>query len=199
MIPLAISGSRSGSDYKLSAGLRVELGIMVHRNTSVYINMTQDERSLGRNIYTYARCTILTISQITLEYMTGHPHPSSVHEELIPMTDDCPSRAVLCRPHRRHRAGVRAVGAAPAALGLLVAANRPLAGPPSHGHPGPLERGPAIRGPIASRSGRRHRQDLGEPQIQRPGGAALVRQGARRAAAGDAAIGGVGDVSRQDR
>ena len=40
------------------------------------------------------------------------------------------------------------------------------------------------RRPIASRPGRRHREDPGKPQIQCPGGAALVRQGARRAAAG---------------
>ena len=36
------------------------------------------------------------------------------------------------------------------------------AGPPSHGDPCPLERGPAIRGPIASRSDGRHCEDLGE-------------------------------------
>ena len=42
--------------------------------------------------------------------------------------------------------------------------------------------------PTASRSGRRHREDPGESQIQCPGGAALVRQGARRAAARNAAL-----------
>ena len=34
-----------------------------------------------------------------------------------------------------------------------------IAGPPSHGHPGPLERSPAMRDPIAPRSGRRNRED----------------------------------------
>ena len=40
--------------------------------------------------------------------------------------------------HRGHRAGARAVGAAPTALGLLAAANRQMAGPPSRGDPCPL-------------------------------------------------------------
>ena len=41
-------------------------------------------------------------------------------------------------------------------------------------------------GAIASRPSRRHGKDPGEPQVQCPGGAALVRQGTRRAAAGRA-------------
>src|SRR5262245_7282354 len=69
---------------------------------------------------------------------------------------------VLRRPYRRHRAGGRAVGAAPTALGLLVAANGQMAGPPSLGDPCPLELRAELRGPIASRSGWRHREDLGE-------------------------------------
>ena len=68
---------------------------------------------------------------------------------------------------------------------------------PAGGDPRPLERDSDVSRPIASRSGRRHGQDLGEPQIQCPGGAALVRQGARRAAAGGAPVGRVGDVPRR--
>ena len=69
-----------------------------------------------------------------------------------------------------------------------------MAGPSGYGDPRPLELGTDFRGPIASRPCRRHGEDLGEPQIQRPRGAALVRQGARRAAARGTAIARVGEV-----
>lgn len=45
-----------------------------------------------------------------------------------------------------------------------------MAGSPSRGDPCPLELGTGIRGSIASRSGGRHREDLVESQIERPGG-----------------------------
>ena len=54
--------------------------------------------------------------------------------------------------------------------------------------------GADLRESIASRPGRRHGEDPGKPQVQCPGGAALVRQGARRAAAGGTAIDGVGKL-----
>ena len=47
---------------------------------------------------------------------------------------------------------------------------------------------------LHSRPGWRHGQDPGEPQGQRQGGAALVRQGARRAAAWATPICRVGEV-----
>ena len=50
----------------------------------------------------------------------------------------------------------RPVGTDPAALGLLAAANRQMAGSPSRGHPRPLAVGTDLRAPIASRPRRRH-------------------------------------------
>ena len=91
------------------------------------------------------------------------------------------------------------VGAAPSALGLLIAADRQVAGPSGRGDPRSLERRSSFRGPIASRPSRRHGKDPGEPQVQRPGGTALVRQGTRRAAAGSTPIGAMGAVPRPAR
>ena len=115
---------------------------------------------------------------------------------MIPVTTTTLLEPSFLRPHRRHRAGERPAGADPAALGLLVAANRQMAGPSGRGDPRPLAGGADFRRrncitPVsASRP-----KTLGEPQVQCPGGAALVRQGARRTAARRTPIARVGEVS----
>jgi hypothetical protein len=63
----------AGSD---SPDLRLEAGIVVHRNTSVYININQVELRLGTNIEVHSRGITLTLSQIELDYTLSHPHPS---------------------------------------------------------------------------------------------------------------------------
>ena len=71
--------------------------------------------------------------------MTRHDHagdPAAPHDA---------SGAVLRRPHRRHRAGTGTIGAASTALGLLIAANRQMAGPSGGGDPGPLALGTDLR------------------------------------------------------
>ena len=70
-----------------------------------------------------------------------------------------------------------------------------MAGPPSQSDPCPLDLGADVRGPTASRSGRRHHEDPRESQIERQGGAALVRKRARRATARNAPASRVGRPS----
>ena len=67
----------AGSD---SPDLRLEAGIVIHRNTSVYININQVVLRLGMNIEVHKSVILLTISQITLDYISRHPHPLSSHE-----------------------------------------------------------------------------------------------------------------------
>ena len=52
---------------------------------------------------------------------------------------------------------------------------------PVRSDPGALDGDPLAGRSAAPRPPRRHRKDRGQPQIQRRGGAALVRQGAQRA------------------
>jgi hypothetical protein len=60
----------AGSD---SPDLRLEAGIVVHRNTSVYININQVELRLGMNIEVYSGYMLLTYSQNTLTSTCSYP------------------------------------------------------------------------------------------------------------------------------
>jgi hypothetical protein len=51
-----------------SPDLRFEAGIVVHRNTSVYININRVELRLGMNIEIHSRSITLTYSQIEPTY-----------------------------------------------------------------------------------------------------------------------------------
>jgi hypothetical protein len=53
---------------------------MVNRNAPLYINRNEVQRRLGTNMHVHRYVILLTISQITLRYISRHPHPSSSHE-----------------------------------------------------------------------------------------------------------------------
>src|ERR1700726_1141958 len=96
--------------------------------------------------------------------------------------------ALFPRSHRHHRAGGGTIRAAPTALGLLATANSQVVGPTAHGDPCALALGTDRRRTIAPGPPRRDGKDSGEPQVECPGGTALVWQRARHAAAGRTSI-----------
>jgi hypothetical protein len=59
-----------------SPDLRLEAGIVVHRNTSAYININQVELRLGMSIEIHAGYIHLTYSQIVPTSTCGKPRPS---------------------------------------------------------------------------------------------------------------------------
>ena len=68
--------AQKAAGHQLSAGLRIEAGIIVHRNTSVYISRNEVERRLGTYVYEYQWNLDLTFSQFDLVYTWINPHPS---------------------------------------------------------------------------------------------------------------------------
>jgi hypothetical protein len=60
--------------------ISLKTGIMVARNTSRYIQRNVVEPSLGTDMQVLERFILLTVSQITLKYISRHPHPSPSHE-----------------------------------------------------------------------------------------------------------------------
>ena len=78
-----------------------------------------------------------------------------------------PDRDLLRRCHHDHRGGGRAVGADPAALDDVLAADRQGVGQAAGGDPGPLQRGSSRPRPAAPRARGPDRQDAAEPQEQR--------------------------------
>src|SRR5262245_3566656 len=107
-----------------------------------------------------------------------------------------PLGTLFCRPPRGLGTSRRPAGADPAALGLLRAAGRQMAGPPTGGDSRALERRSVVSRPLASRPRWRHGQDLRKPQIQSAGGTPVVRQRAQRAADGGTAEVRMGAVPR---
>ena len=63
-------------------------GIIVHLQYISIHHHQRSERRLGRNIQYTVRYILLTISQIALKYITGHPHPSPSYEDLDPHDRD---------------------------------------------------------------------------------------------------------------
>ena len=76
------------SDHEVGPGalqfFPIELGIIVNRNTSIYIMSNVVMRCLGTNIQIHGPFKLLTVSQITLKYIIGYPHPSPSYEPRSP-------------------------------------------------------------------------------------------------------------------
>jgi hypothetical protein len=67
---------RREDERKLCRGVCSMAIIIVHRNTSLYINKNEVKLRLGTNMQVYSRNITLTYSQVTLSYTCSHPHPS---------------------------------------------------------------------------------------------------------------------------